>query len=235
MKLKADFQDQHNLNISISKQTYIHLPKRSFFRAIPSFSLDAAASWLCIKKNFFNVRRRRRCRLRRCFSFFFLFIINEFIYILKWIDHCLRQNEFVLCFIFFFSYSSLLAVSSLLNRIPFFIASHRIVVLLYFSLSFNFYHGITFECAQPHFVFFSHESITNMLADRFYSVTHHFRVSFSPSFQPVSPFFQFVDLNFTLIWRDAWTDSLLTRFLCVCVSLSMVICAVERVFFNQCA
>lgn len=229
MKLKADFQDQHNLNISISKQTYIHLPKRSFFRAIPSFSLDAAASWLCIKKNFFNVRRRRRCRLRRCFSFFFLFIINEFIYILKWIDHCLRQNEFVLCFIFF-SYSSLLAVSSLLNRIPFFIASHRIVVLLYFSLSFNFYHGITFECAQPHFVFFSHESITNMLADRFYSVTHHFRVSFSPSFQPVSPFFQFVDLNFTLIWRDAWTDSLLTRFLCVCVVVHGYLCGWACVF-----
>lgn len=57
-------------------------------------------------------------------------------------------------------------------RISFFFASVCMCTFL-FHLIF-FYHGITFECAQPHFVFFSHESITNILSITF---THTIRFS----------------------------------------------------------
>lgn len=160
-------------------------------------------------------------------SFSYLLLMNSYTY---WNELTIAygQNEFAVfeCDVCFFSLSFFFSFRIIVSCL----FLHRIYLCLYFSLSFNFYHGITFECAQPHFVFFSHESIINMLPILFVFLCLAPLLMFVVR---LYIFFQFVDLNFTLIWRDA--EQILYFFLSTLSSLAMVICAVKRVFFNQCA
>ena len=98
-----------------------------------------------------------------------------------------------------------------------------------------FYRGITFECAQPHFVFFSHESITNSLMciccllrsiialslDLTRSTRH------SHLFYRIFLLFPIRRLEFYSYLKRCWTDF---GFAAAAALGSMVVCAVKRVF-----
>lgn len=167
---------------------------------------------------------------------FFLFIINEFIYILKWIDHRLQQNGFAVVVVSFSSsLDRLLTVARIDHcdaRAPIsFFLSHLCALFVVWvflwlsSHSLNFYHGITHLNAHNRILSSFHTNrlpiYTSYHSAPFLSISilhrHH---PVRRSFKSIALllllifFFQFVELNFnSYLKRDAGQNRLRCSFL----------------------